>query len=185
MNTSVGYVLVSQVFKTEWKTCPNCRSPKWDGRCAPPKQPRCHAVCIPHQELLAQHPECQQYQRDFEAWHAAHFYEASTGGTRVGPLHYFSDCTTLLKRGPRRADARIVPVTSEMAAAFAFPICKECAAKMAPLEQALRMPVEPISDSFVSPAGRQIVQTHKGALCTHAQTADKPVTAKAISTIVR
>lgn len=137
MTTTVGYALVSQTHRVAWRPCSLC-GPTWRDRCAPPKRPACHAACVPHAERLAEHPECQEWQRRYDAWYAAHHGEEPTGGTRLGPLHYFADCQTLLKRGPRRKDARIVSLESATAAALGLPVCKECAAKMAPFEEQLQ-----------------------------------------------
>src|SRR6266436_8140847 len=122
MNATIGYVLVSHTHRVIWGVpcgaahCFNFRL------CPEPVRPYCHAACVHRADLLAQHPECQRW----EAWQRAHRREEPTGGTRLGPLHYFSDCQTLLKRGPRREDARVVPLESGVAEALGLPLCKEC-----------------------------------------------------------
>jgi len=85
--------------------------------------------------LLERHPECQEWERQFAAWTAAHKSEEPTGGTRLGPLHYFRDCKTLRTRGPRRKDARIIALTPEVARDLDLHVRKECTARMAPFEQ--------------------------------------------------
>jgi hypothetical protein len=136
--SAVGYVLVSQTYHVRPNACPSCPSgPKsrFIDRCEPPERPGCHARCVRDPRELAEHPECQEWQRQYDAWYEAHYHEEPTGGTRLGPLHYFSDCRTLTHRGPRRADARIVSLDFETATALGLPLCKECKAKMAPFEQ--------------------------------------------------
>ncbi len=131
--SAVGYVLVSKTMRQHYRNCPNCKSHA-HGFCPMPDRPRCHASCVRDPRMLEQHPECQEWEKRQAAWVAAHYTEEHTGGTRLGPLHYFSDCRTLLKRGPRRADARIVPMDMEMVRALDLPICKECISKMLPFE---------------------------------------------------
>ena len=143
MNTSIGYVLVSKTVHVRQNACgaPGCGDldPKYHSYPVycypPPNNLRCHASCVHDPKLLAQHPECQEYRRACDAWHAAHHHEESTGGTRLGPLHYFGDCNTLLKRGPRRSDARIVTLDAATAETLGLPVCKECRKKMAPFEE--------------------------------------------------
>lgn len=79
-------------------------------------------------------PEYRAWGSQYKAWEQAHLGERATGGTRLGPLHYFSDCRTLTMRGPRRKDARIIALDSGVAEDLGLPLCKECAAKMAPFE---------------------------------------------------
>ncbi len=134
MNNAIGYVLVSKTCRSVMHACDAQGCGRDYRYCATPKRPGCQSVCVHHPARLEEHPECQQWQRDYAAWVAAHFTDEPTGGTRLGPLHYFSDCRTLLKRGPRRADARIVPMDSVTAEALGLPTCKECQRKMAPLE---------------------------------------------------
>jgi hypothetical protein len=134
-NTTVGYVLVSHVHQTVWRSCgkPNC-GPNPVSGCRFPERPGCHARCIRDARELAQHPDCQEWQKAFEAWQEAHYHSIQQGGTRLGPLHYFRDCRTLATRGPRRKDARIVALDPGTAEDFGLPTCKECTARMAPLE---------------------------------------------------
>lgn len=68
-------------------------------------------------------------------WQKSHQTEEPTGGTRIGPLHYFSECGILLRPGPRRKDARVVSIDAGMANLLGLPICKECIRKMAPFEE--------------------------------------------------
>lgn len=157
MTTTVGYVLVSQVYRKSVGGCgkPGCG----DGRyvsdiCKPPKLPACRAVCVHTPSLLDQHPECQEYERELAAWQQAHFCEEPTGGTRLGPLHYFRDCHTLNHRGPRRKDARIIELDSGVAEDLGLPVCKECHEKMAPLEQQFAMaPVSPLANTSEKKSG--------------------------------
>jgi hypothetical protein len=131
---TIGYALVSQVFSTYRHGCdkPGCGTyGPYHGVCEYPKAPACHGACIPHAHRLEEHPECQEYQRAMAKWNADHFSERPTGGTRVGPLHYFRDCRTLTTRGnARRKDSRIVEFDDEAVEALQLPICKECVAKM-------------------------------------------------------
>ena len=90
-------------------------------------------------------PECLEWRRQYDAWLAIHLSERPTGGTRLGPLHYFGDCNTLLKRGPRRDDARIVEIDPETARKLGLPVCKACAAKMAPFEKQFDAALEAIA----------------------------------------
>lgn len=128
MTTNTGYVLVSQVFKTTLNSCPKCTHS--EHICETPF----YASCSPARDLLATtNPE--QRRRAWEDWRTAHETEEPTGGTRLSPLHYFSDCQTLLKRGPRRKDARIVEMAPDVAQSLGLPLCKECKARMAPFER--------------------------------------------------
>lgn len=137
METQVGYVLVSKVARTRVRDCEECKFQP-HGYCPPPPRPGCHAVCVPSPSLLSQHPECQEWLRKYQAWEKVHYFTEHTGGTRLGPLHYFSDCHTLLKRGPRRAEtSRIVPLDAEAVRVLDLPVCKECKSKMAPFEAQL------------------------------------------------
>lgn len=130
---TVGFVLVSQVYRTVHHSCgaPGCGTPNI---CSIPERPRCQAVCVQDPKLLGQHPGCQEWQRRYEFWVDAHYTQELNGGTRLGPLHYFSDCQWVKKPRNARPDARIVEVDAETASALRLPICKECAAKMAPFE---------------------------------------------------
>ncbi len=140
MNTKVGYVLVSHVYSTSLIRCSACASSgSRTDFCPQPRRPLCHAACVRDPKLLAEHPECQEWQRAEEAWVAAHVTEERTGGTRLGPLHYFADCPTLGKRGHRRADARIIAINSDMAQALDLDVCKHCQAQMAPFETQMQI----------------------------------------------
>ena len=140
-NATVGYVLVSRTVRVRDRSCGKAGCVQWKpgmgyqeaSLCPMPERPGCRAVCL-HGRAADQHPECQEYERELAEWQAAHQYEEPTGGTRLGPLHYFGDCRTLLHRGPRRADARIVELDANVAEQLGLPVCKECAAKMAPFE---------------------------------------------------
>src|SRR5258706_1602106 len=89
METNVGYVLVSKTMRGDWHHCPDCASQL--RLCPIPETPGCHAACVRDPKLLAEHPDCQAWQRKYEDWVTAHRTEEHTGGTRLGPLHYFSD----------------------------------------------------------------------------------------------
>jgi len=136
--SAVGYVLVSQVHTTVKERCPNW--PTGRRRICPwPKLPRCNAHCLHDEDHARRHPECSQYEIEVREWERAHpDIVVPAGGTRLGPLHYFQDCHTLLHRGPRRSDARIVAVEADVSADFGLPVCKECQSKMAPLERLYR-----------------------------------------------
>jgi hypothetical protein len=84
---------------------------------------------------MGESPEYRGWQARYEEWDAAHTKREPTGGTRLGPSHYFRDCDTLLHRGPRGPEARIVALDFETAQALRLPICKECKAKMASFER--------------------------------------------------
>lgn len=133
-NDTVGYALVSRVYRTIMRSCENCgKRGQWDV-CPPPKRPGCHATCVRDPRLLAQHPECQEWQRDYDAWETTHYYQEPNGGTRLGPLHYFSDCKRLAPRN-RREDAKVIELDSAMVQALDLPPCKECRAKLAGYEE--------------------------------------------------
>lgn len=142
MKTTIGYVLVSKTVHIRPNACgkPGCVDgfePKTYRSllCPIPERPGCHARCVRDPRELAQHPDCQQWQRDYDAWYKAHHHEEHTGGTRLGPLHHFGDCKTLLHRGPRRKDARIIEIDHGTAQDLGLPTCKECAARMRPFEK--------------------------------------------------
>ena len=139
MNEAVGYVLVSQVYRSVRGGCgkPGCTG-RWKETCPQPERPKCHAVCLNHRNVLEPDPECLEYERLMDQWSRDHIFEEATGGTRMGPLHYFSDCHTLLHRGPRRKDSRIVALDLGTIQDLGLPTCKECAAKMAPLEREMQ-----------------------------------------------
>jgi hypothetical protein len=84
---------------------------------------------------LAEHPECQQYERDYDVWYATHYYNFKQGGTRVGPMHYFRDCRSL-RQGDKtkREDARVLELTPELAEALQLQICPQCRERMFPFE---------------------------------------------------
>ncbi len=134
---TIGYALVSKTVHVRRCSCgkEGC-GPRWDQFCPAPQRPQgATPICVPSRgSILAEDSEQAAYARRYEVWDAAHTVEEPTGGTRVGPLHYFGDCTTLLKRGPRRTDSRIVEFTAEIAEILGLPICKECTRKMAPFE---------------------------------------------------
>jgi len=148
METNVGYVLVSRTVNYIYRRCVNCESQP-GGHCPTPTRSGV-VVCVParnaplSQDSLSQ----EEFKRRSDQHFEAHFTEECTGGTRLGPLHYFSDCSTLLKRGPRRADARIVSLNAETARALGLPLCKQCKAKMAPFEEQLPA-AEPCTESCV------------------------------------
>jgi hypothetical protein len=127
---AVGYVLVSQTHHILEKCCgkPNCGLYPL-GLCPIPGhvEPAGQRRCTPYRGSR----DCAAYQR----WYTEHHEEIPTGGTRLGPLHYFSDCRTLLYRGPRRKDARIVGLPLETIALLSLPVCKECASKLSEMER--------------------------------------------------
>lgn len=135
MNTTVGYVLVSPTRTVGYARCPDCPPNR---RCESPPYPQCRLSCVHDPRALALHPECQAYDKATAEWNRKHPQEwFHTGGTRLGPLHYFKDCITLLKRGPRSPEARVVALDPGIAQDFGLPLCKECQAKMAPFESQL------------------------------------------------
>jgi hypothetical protein len=136
MDTEIGYVIVSQVYSYPFRKCPNCT----DISCEQPRRPGCHARCVVSPRLLEEHPDCQEWQRKMAEWTAAHTEAVHTGGTRLGPLHHFQDCKILLRRAPRREDARVIPIDSQTAALLNLPLCKECKKRMAPFEEQFLQP---------------------------------------------
>lgn len=132
----VGYVLVSQVVHgSVFNSCGRHGCVSWDKKCPYPERPRgSTAVCVPSRSALLAGPD-KQYAEALAQYHREHYHEEPTGGTRLGPLHYFHDCHTLLKRGgARRKDARIIGVTIEMISLLQLPVCKQCYAKIAEME---------------------------------------------------
>ncbi len=139
LNTKAGagYVVASQVYSSRWESCGKlgCMAPGEWRACKPPQAPAgVFPTCSPSRQLMEQHPD---YFKAYDQWVSEHRKEHHTGGTRLGPFHYFSDCNTLLHKGPRRADARIVALDHDVAKALNLPTCKACATRMAELEKLL------------------------------------------------
>src|SRR5579863_7621059 len=135
MNTTVGYVLVGQPHESYQHPCQNPDCTKGpDGVCDYPKRPACHARCL-RDPALHNHAECEQWQREYDAWVEAHFSERPTGRTVLGPLHYFADCLMIVKgANRRRKDSRMVELDLAMIQLLNLPVCWRCQARMAPLE---------------------------------------------------
>jgi hypothetical protein len=135
METVIGYVLVSKTHQHTWKNCPDCAI----RQCHRPDFQELAGIplCSPERSaVLSKHSTQEHHQLNKlqKAWIERHTLAVPTGGTRLGPRHYFSDCLTLTKRGPRRSDARIVAMNAEALEALDLPLRKQCAARMAPIE---------------------------------------------------
>ena len=116
-DSTVGYVLVSPQVNRRWVPCAD--APRFSTFCG-----GCTPTCVPSRSTIL-------------ADRHAHEIEIPTGGTRLGPLHYFQDCSSLTgKRGGNygRPDARVIGLPIEFLELLALPVCKTCEKRLAAME---------------------------------------------------